>query len=64
MKPKVITEQEYLEAVESNQGFCTACQEFTNDFAEPDARGYKCDVCEKKTVYGAEEALLMGLVTL
>lgn len=65
MKPKqvVIDQSEYLEAAEDLLGFCTNCGVFTNDGVEPDARRYRCDVCEEKTVYGAEEALMEGFIT-
>lgn len=63
MTPKQIDENEYYNASENLIGWCTTCQAFTTDMVEPDARGYKCEVCEKKTVYGAEEALIQGLIT-
>ena len=31
---------------------------------EPDARRYECEACGQPTVYGMEEALLMGLITI
>lgn len=58
-----MSEQEYLEATESNSGYCTTCKEFTSDFAEPDAEGYTCDVCGNNTVCGAEQALILGHIT-
>jgi len=61
--PKCISEEEYIEAAESNLGFCTNCQEFTHDSCEPDAHKYTCPECEENTVYGAEEALLLNLIT-
>jgi hypothetical protein len=39
-------------------GFCTACGKKAEGI-EGDARGYTCEFCERKTVYGAEELLLM-----
>jgi hypothetical protein len=51
-----------LEAAESsldNPGFCLACGEQA-DGCEPDARGYTCESCGDKEVYGAQEVLLMG----
>lgn len=58
-----MTEEQFIEAAESNLGYCKVCKEFTTDFAEPDARGYACKECgEAHSVFGAEEALLMGLV--
>lgn len=59
-----MTEDEYLEATESNLGYCRNCKDFTNDYVEPDARNYKCDNCGRSAVFGAEEALMMGLIEL
>jgi hypothetical protein len=56
-----ITKEDYDYAVEDNMGFCGNCEEFTHDCAEPDAQNYECPVCEQKTVYGAELAMVMGL---
>ena len=61
--PIVITEEEYQEAEESNQGICLTCRCQTHDFCEPDARQYECPDCEEKTVYGYPEALLCGFIT-
>lgn len=40
-------------------GFCLSCGNEQSG-CEPDARKYKCDVCDERTVYGAEEILIMG----
>jgi len=40
-----------------NPGICVACGE-DQDGCEPDARGYECDACGKRAVYGAEELLM------
>ena len=53
-------EDDFRDAMDSNQGWCTHCQEFTNDYAEPDAEHYKCCVCGNMTVMGAEQALICG----
>lgn len=59
-----ITIDRVLEAVESqmttvdNPGFCVACGEDA-DGCEPDARKYKCEACGARSVYGAEELLIM-----
>jgi hypothetical protein len=58
-----ITEEEYLAACDSNQGWCTFCKAFCGDFAEPDACGYTCPECGHSTVYSAEEALLNGMIS-
>jgi len=55
-----ITVERVIEAVSEDDciGFCVACGEETNG-VEPDARKYTCDSCDEKTVYGAEELLIM-----
>ena len=49
------------EASEDMAGFCVECGEEAYS-VEPDAREYRCEYCERNTVYGAEEIALMGLV--
>lgn len=61
--PEPISEDEYTDAVESNYGWCTKCKSFTHDCAEPDARNYECPECGEATVFGAEQALLEGLIS-
>jgi len=61
MKGKT-TEEEYLDAVDLYYGWCTKCNEFTRDSTEPDAEEYDCPVCRHNTVYGAEQALILGLI--
>ena len=46
---------------ESYAGWCTNCGDWTHDSCEPDARKYKCPVCEKNTCYGAEELIIENL---
>ena len=61
-----ITVERVMEAVErqltylDNPGFCTTCGEEA-DGCEPDARGYLCESCGYRTVYGAEQLLIMGV---
>lgn len=62
--PFAVSEEDYLAAIDDNTGWCTTCQEFCGEFAEPDARNYHCDSCDNKTVFGAEQALLEGLITI
>jgi CO dehydrogenase/acetyl-CoA synthase gamma subunit (corrinoid Fe-S protein) len=64
LKITSITEQEYLENSECLEGYCTTCREFTTSSVEPDAEEYSCEQCDKKTVYGTEQALLMGLIDI
>jgi hypothetical protein len=63
MAKEEITVERVMEAVERSQtgldnpGFCLACGAEV-DGVEPDARGYECEVCGARKVYGAEELLL------
>lgn len=49
-----------MELVEEDDcmGLCHHCGEVQWG-CEPDARAYKCDACEKHTVFGAEESMMM-----
>ena len=49
-----------IEACESDDcmGFCLACGEDAYG-VEPDARGYECEACGARAVFGAEEILIM-----
>ena len=53
---------EIQDAIENMQGFCIACGSKA-DRIEPDARKYTCEACGKPRVYGAEELVIMGLVS-
>jgi Zn finger protein HypA/HybF involved in hydrogenase expression len=57
-----ITESRYFEASENYEGYCTTCDYFTKDQTEPDAKNYKCPVCNEMTVIGAENAMIMGYI--
>lgn len=58
-----ITIERVQEAVEremttlDNPGFCVACGEEAAG-CEPDARGYECEYCGERKVYGAGELLM------
>lgn len=43
-----------------NPGICLKCGEDA-DGCEPDAQRYECEACGGRTVYGAEQILLMGV---
>jgi len=59
---KKMTMRRYEEACEGYEGYCAKCKKWTAECCEPDARKYKCPVCSEHRVYGAEEAMMMGLV--
>lgn len=64
MKNKItmVKEEEYLEAVESHDGWCPDCEQFTRSNTEPDATEYDCPVCRNRNVVGAEYALISGMI--
>lgn len=53
----------YDDVVDGTIGICISCGDIVHGI-EPDARGYRCENCGRDTVYGAEEAVLMGAVDL
>jgi hypothetical protein len=59
-----MTVAEFEEVCDAYQGFCTNCRRTTTHGVEPDAREYECESCGERTVYGAEEALFMGLIEI
>lgn len=59
-----VTEQEFLQHCEDYDGVCLVCLEWSTGGCEPDARGYRCGLCGSMSVYGAEEALLMGRIVI
>jgi hypothetical protein len=56
---QAMEEDELASHMEEYDGLCLACGEWSGGGCEPDARGYKCDSCDKRAVYGAEECLFM-----
>ena len=53
---------EQIEAMDDDQGgFCVACGAEAYE-VEPDARGYECECCGNRTVYGASEIALRGWI--
>jgi len=61
---KSITDEEYREAINDHMGWCPNCKEFTRDSTEPDAENYDCPECNENRVMGAEQALLVGQITI
>jgi hypothetical protein len=54
-------EEEYKDLTDAMEGLCVACGS-VRDCCEPDAERYDCEDCEKRTVYGTEQLLLMGRI--
>jgi hypothetical protein len=61
MENRVLDSEAVLAAAEEGDGtgFCIVCGA-EHDGCEPDARRYECDHGCGRTVYGAEELVLMG----
>jgi len=59
-----LTEDEYMEHVDSNDGCCLNCEEWTTGGVEPDAEHYPCAYCGEEEVYGAEQLMIMGEIQL
>ena len=59
-----VTDEEYQTATRDYLGWCTSCEEFTRDNTEPDAENYNCPKCEENRVIGAENALILGEITV
>lgn len=55
-------ENEFRDLSNDYNGLCVFCGEEAFG-VEPDARKYECESCGKKGVYGAEELLMMGLIS-
>ena len=63
--PVAITKDRYQEASNGFEGWCDTCGDFTRGETEGDAEGYNCELCESPdTVCGAEQALLLGKITI
>ena len=50
--------EEFEEHMESYDGFCTSCKEWSFGGVESDAINYECLHCGVKAVVGAEMALI------
>ena len=58
-----ITIEQYTNERYDYNGYCTNCEKVTRwGETEPDARKYTCPDCGKKSCYGWDELLMMGLV--
>ena len=63
-KPMVFPFRKIEAAISSDDyiGYCILCG-YEHTGIEPDARRYPCEECSNNQVYGAEEILIMDLVT-
>jgi DNA-directed RNA polymerase subunit RPC12/RpoP len=61
IQPIHISETDYVDLTANYGGFCIECGDEAYG-VEPDARGYRCESCGAKAVYGAEELLLRGAI--
>lgn len=64
IKKTTLSRDEFDEHEDMYDGYCTACGEWTDGEVEPDATEYECPGCTAHSVFGAEEALLMGYVEI
>jgi len=57
----ILDPNEVLEAAEEdeNTGFCILCGAEAEG-VEPDAQCYICEMCGEKSVFGAQELVVMG----
>ncbi|MGH9608031.1 MAG: hypothetical protein ACRD34_00020 [Bryobacteraceae bacterium] len=60
--PIIFTLAQIQDMAEEMSGACIKCGA-VRECCEPDARKYHCDECGQNQVYGAEEILLMDLVS-
>ena len=56
-------EDEFREASDASLGLCLGCG-VEAEGCEPDARKYTCEACGEARVYGLEELLVMGRITI
>lgn len=59
-----MTEDEYQEHCDSDDGVCTNCGEIRYSNTEPDAENYPCDSCGEDAVQGIENALIDGTIEI
>lgn len=62
--PIPVSNEDYAQYNEDYTGICMGCRKWTGEMCEPDARKYQCPECRLFEVYGAEEALMHGFITI
>ena len=58
-----MSESEFNESRAEYQGICLSCGAMAGE-CEFDAREYQCEECALEEVYGTEELLLMGKISI
>ncbi len=58
--PVKMSEQEYQEHCNDNDGVCLACGAIRYGDTEPDAEEYPCEECGEDKVSGMENSLITG----
>ena len=56
-----IDEMIYRKADFDEMGWCQECQDFTTERIEPEDEREHCNTCKSSSVWGAQEALRLGL---
>jgi hypothetical protein len=62
LQATAVSKEFYLSAAEQHIGWCTSCHAFRGQDLEPDSRECECPECHHNTLYGADIALLGGLI--
>lgn len=58
-----MSEREFASSSEESMGICLNCGE-SRDECEPDAENYECYECGTQSVFGVEQLLLIGRITI
>lgn len=60
-----LTTDQFFEHCNQYDGYCKECDEVTAiGDVEPDAEERLCEVCDNKSVYGMEQALILGFLEI
>ena len=62
-KAQSMTESAYVDGCQDHNGICLCCGLEHVGGHEPDAKGYECEDCGERSVYGLEQALMDGMLT-
>lgn len=59
-----ITIDEYRSHDDASDGVCLCCGEWSSGGVEPDGHDYKCHFCGAMRVWGTQDAMMAGYVTI